>query len=100
MLCANTFSIIVIYLLSIHLFGEVLSIIEKLYINCNGDFAPKMHNVLASFYRKQADPLNNFSWIGNDLKALRELPYHLVCYFCFLICFFLFYKLFLNICHH
>ncbi|XP_047145181.1 telomerase protein component 1 isoform X1 [Hydra vulgaris] len=63
---------------SMHLFGEVRSIIERVYIHCAAaDFTFKMHNVLAIFYRKQADPLNNFSWLGNDLRALRELPFHL-----------------------
>ncbi|EGC39334.1 hypothetical protein DICPUDRAFT_86132 [Dictyostelium purpureum] len=33
--------------------------------------------ILADYYSSQADPTGNKTWAGTNLKALKELPYHL-----------------------
>ncbi|KAK3603040.1 hypothetical protein CHS0354_037788 [Potamilus streckersoni] len=36
-----------------------------------------LHRLLAGYFYQQADPHRNGSWNGKNLRALKELPYHL-----------------------
>jgi len=57
--------------------SEIIGVITKRYAADTRVIA-LIHFVLASFYRKQCDPNNDMKWHGKDMKALTELPYHMV----------------------
>ena len=56
---------------------EITSVIEKRY-SADARASALLHFVMACFYRKQCDPNNDKKWLGKDVKALTELPYHMV----------------------
>jgi len=54
------------------------SAVLKRYLN-NAKTVIKYHGKLSEFFQHRADPSHDFNWKGgNDIRAIRELPHHLI----------------------
>jgi len=57
--------------------NEIKEAIFKRYFRLQ-DKSKLIHQTLANYFRKRADPDMNFTWNSNDIRAISELPYHLL----------------------
>lgn len=55
---------------------DIINVIHGHYV-AKSKISSLVHFVLACFFRKQVDPNNDLKWLGKDVKALTELPYHM-----------------------